>query len=199
MESAADFFGSLTPLSSDDFAGIPCEDVLHIPAGSIHRIAGEEWIVLESFLNNTTAVLHKDLLESKRFGEDCDWRRSQIRNWLNSEYYPRIANDIGEENIIPIQRNLISLDGLDDLCDPVCTDKISLLTVDEYRRYHRVIGLRRNYPDWWWLCTPFTTPDGGYSRYVCCVGSGGCVGWGGVDDSYGVRPFFVLNSSVLTS
>lgn len=192
--SSAMFLELLTPAAVEDF----CDAAPMIEPGSIHVIDGQEFIVLESFSNGTTAVIRKDMLnDRKRFGTSSDWKASPIRSFLNEDYYRGIAAAVGEDNIIPIARNLITMDGLEDY--GVCEDKISLLSMDEYRKYHSLLGESPDYPDWWWLCTSFSTPEVGYSRIVCCVSSDGCVGYVGCDGSCGVRPFFLLNSSVLTS
>lgn len=194
-DSVGSFLSMLTPLTADDF--IP-EPAPVIEPGSIYRIADQEFIVLESFMNGTSAVIRKDLLpRNRQFGNDADWKTSSLRSWLNNRYYQDIVSAVGAENVIQFRRNLISMDGLDDYGS--CEDYISLLSVDEYRRYHRLLGVRPNYTNWWWLCSPFSTPDGGYSRSVCCVSSDGFVYCNDCVGSSGVRPFFLLNSSVLTS
>lgn len=194
-DSAFDFLGSLTPLSAEDF---PVETAPEIRPGSIHIIGAAEWIALESFSDGTTALLRKDLLERDMiFGENCDWRSSKIREWLNRGFLYTLKLDVGEENIVPFSRNLISMDGLDTF--GVCEDSVSLLTMDEYRKYHRLLGLNPEYRTWWWICTPFSTEENGYNRNVCCVNSDGGVCYDVCDVGNGVRPFILLKSSVLTS
>ena len=194
-DSAFDFLGSITPLSAEDFMAI---SVAEIQPGSIHMIGGAEWIALESFSNGTTALLRKELLERNRiFGKNCDWRNSEIRGWLNRDFLHTITTDVGEENVVQFRRNLISMDGLDTFGS--CEDRVSLLTMDEYRKYHRLLGLNSAYRTWWWLCTPFSTEENGYNHRVCCVNSDGCVVCDHCYGSDGVRPFILLKSSVLTS
>ena len=113
---------------------------------------------------------------------------------LNNEYFKKIAAIIGENNIISMDRDLTSLDGLDDY--GTCTDKVSLLTAAEYAKYHKILGLKSNYPDWWWLITPASTPSNNYARCVCYVNSYGILGWGGCGYTSGVRPFLNLESSI---
>lgn len=113
---------------------------------------------------------------------------------LNKEYFKKIAAIIGENNIISMDRDLTSLDGLDDY--GTCTDKVSLLTATEYAKYHKILGLKSNYPDWWWLITPASTPSNDYARDVCGVCSYGVLDWGGCGCAGGVRPFLNLESSI---
>ena len=108
------------------------------------------------------------------------------------EYF---SNDLN--NIKLMKRDLLSMDGLDDYGE--CEDKISLLTMDEYRKYHKILGVNKKYNDWWWTITPASTPQNGYSRGVCCVDSSGVLYWCGCGYCFGVRPFLTLDSSVLVS
>ena len=129
------------------------------------------------------------------FGDSSDWKKSNIREKLNGEYYSKIAGIVGPQNIIPMERDLISLDGLDDY--GVCEDKISLLTTAEYARYHKILGLNSNYECSQWTITPASTPSNGYTHRVCYVYSNGALDWNVCDCDKGVRPFCILNSSTV--
>ena len=137
---------------------------------------------------------------SAKFGDRADWKKSPIRALLNGEYYNEISNLIGANNIISMERDLTSLDGLDDY--GVCTDKITLLSASEYAKYHKLLGLKSNYPcDFWWTITPASTPSNGYISSICFVKHSGILGWDDCDyydyGYYGrVRPFLTLSSSI---
>lgn len=165
--------------------------------GDKFMIGDERFVVLEHTEDGVRIVSDEFAFSDKTFGDSNDWRVSYVRDLLseNGEYYRKIASIVGEENIIPMFRDLTSLDGLDDYGS--CVDKISLMTAAEYAKYHKILGLKSNYPDWQWLITPASTPSNDYSRFVCCVGSGGVLDWGGCGCAYGVRPFLTLESSVL--
>lgn len=162
--------------------------------GEVVKIGDREWVILEQ-LGEGTAVITKDFIETMEFGNNSDWRVSPIREKLNKEFIKELTKVIGEWGIVEIERDLISLDGLDDY--GTCKDRISLLTATEYAKYHKVLGLKSSYPDWWFLITPYSAPSNGYSRYVCYVDSDGAVDWNGCGCSSGVRPFCVLDSSIL--
>lgn len=162
--------------------------------GEVVKIGDWEWVILEQ-LSEGTAVITKDLIETMEFGNNSDWRTSLIREKLNKEFIKELTTVIGEWSIVETERDLTSLDGLDDY--GTCMDKISLLTATEYAKYHKILGLKSSYPDWWFLITPYSAPSNGYSRGVCCVGSNGAVGWNDCDYAIGVRPFCVLDSSIL--
>ena len=158
------------------------------------KIGDEVFIVLEQTENGTRVIAKEFAYCNVKFGDNSDWKASPIRKTLNNEYFKKIADIVGEKNILTMDRDLTSLDGLDDY--GTCTDKVSLLTSAEYAKYHKIIGLKSDYPDWWYLITPASTPSNDYDRSVCAVSSSGIFCWGGCICSYGVRPFLTLESSI---
>ena len=158
---------------------------------------GESYIVLEHKQTGETAVLKKVILECMQFGGNNDWRDSQIRKELNSAYLEALEEKFGEENIHTHTVDLLSLDGLDDYGE--CLDKVSILTADEYKRYRKALEKANGAAvgDWWWLCTPDSTPSGDGSSYVRLVVSSGALGLSSDSGSVAVRPFFILDSSTL--
>ena len=161
------------------------------------KIGDEVFIVLEQTENGTKVIAKEFAYCDVKFGDNSDWKVSPIRKTLNNEYFKKIAAIIGEKNILTMNRDLTSLDGLDDY--GTCTDKVSLLTSAEYAKFHKILGLKSKYPDYWWLITPASTPSNNYSRLVCIVRSSGVLFWGDCVYSYGVRPFLTLESSILIS
>lgn len=152
---------------------------------------GNEYIVCEQLLFGT-AVVRKDILDKKMdFGEDNNWANSGWRKYLNSEYLQEIGNEFGEENIVEHEVNLLSMDGYDDY--GVVRDKVSAMTFDRYRKYHKYIG---NVPEWNLLSTPNSTPSGVGASYVRCIYVGGSVGYTDCGGYGALRPFFVLNSYI---
>lgn len=67
---------------------------------------------------------------------------------------------------------------------------------DLYRRYREFLPAISSAC---WTATKVTTLDNDYARGVCIVRSCGILSWNVYDCSYGVRPFCILNSSVLVS
>ena len=161
------------------------------------KIGNKVFIVLEQTDNGTRVIAKEVAHYNMKFGDNSDWKVSPIRKTLNGEYFNKIASIIGEKNILFMDRDLTSLDGLDDY--GTCTDKVSLLTSAEYAKYHKILGLKSNYPDWWWLITPASTPVNDYARSVCLVNSYGILYRNDCGYSCGVRPFCILNSSILVS
>lgn len=175
-----------------------------LEVGDICMIGDEEFIILDKDYDTRLncnkhgiAVIHKSLLPSEEFGESSDWKQSYIRNKLNGSYLGKIEKEVSEDCILPFHRDLTSIDGLDDYGS--CIDRLSLLSVAEYAKYHKILGLMSDYSDWWWTITPRSTPSNNAARSVCRVDSSGILNWGGCDYRNGVRPFMVLESSTLVS
>lgn len=187
-------------LNPEQFASLTCSGKVKLSTlkpKDEFKLGDEVFIVLEQ-TDSGTKVISKEFAYTKRpFGDCSDWKKSPIRTLLNEDYYNKIAKLIGADNIISMERDLTSLDGLDDY--GTCNDKISLLSASEYAKYHKILGLKSNYSDWWWTITPASTLSNDYSRSVCCVSFDGFLNWGGCDYCSGVRPFCILNSSILVS
>lgn len=184
-------------LNPEQLAALTCSNKVELSTlkpKDEFRLGDEVFIVLEQTDNGTRVISKEFAYNDVKFGDNSNWNVSPIRKMLNNEYFKKIAAIIGEKNILSMDRDLTSLDGLDDY--GTCTDKVSLLTSAEYAKYHKILGLKSNYPDWWWLITPASTPSNDYSRYVCYVGSYGILSWSGCGYSYGVRPFLNLESSI---
>lgn len=168
-------------------------DLLSLNQGDIFVENGVEYIVLEQLENNQTAVIRKELLnDTMKFDSDNNnWCTSSIRKFLNEKYIEELENVFGEKRIVEHSVNLLSLDGLDDY--GTSNDKVSLLTIDLYRKYRKFLG--NNMDNSWWLATPDSTVSGYGASYVQCVDSDGCVGCNDCEwIDGGVRPFFILQS-----
>lgn len=164
--------------------------------GDEFLIGDEMFIVLEQ-TETATKIIAKNFTNKMQFGKNSDWKLSSIRSFLNHEFYDKIAAIVGEKDIILMERDLTSLDGLDDY--GTCTDRVSLLTATEYAKYHKILGSKSNYPCWWWTITPASTPSNDYSRNICCVCYNGVLNWNLGDYDRGVRPFLTLNSAITVS
>ncbi len=163
--------------------------------GDTFELAGFTWEILD-ITDKGYMCLADRLEKSMEFDSDSnDWRNSDLREYLNGDFLKELSEAIGENNIIPFQRDLLSLDGQTEY--GVCEDKVSLLTVDEYRKYRRLISNTDDY--WWWLITPWSTPCNDYSTTVSVVSSSGCVDYYGCSIRSGVRPFCIFSSAIFES
>ena len=159
-------------------------------------VADYTFIVLEHDDQGTFLILEDPLLARKFDSDSSNWNGSDLREWLyNCDLYQKIKNELTPDALIGMHRDLTSMDGLSDY--GFINDYISLLTFDEYRKYHTILGLKSNYSDWWWLLTPASTPSNGYSRRVCCVNDRGIPCWCDCFYDFGVRPVLKLKSSIL--
>lgn len=165
-----------------------------IEIGKIKNIGGEEFIILD-ILKNGVLCLSKDFAYTDTMFDSTsnNYANSSIRKILNTEFLKRIADAVGEENILETEIDLTSDDGLDDYGKVV--DKVGLLTADMYRKYNRII---EKYPvnDWWWLSTAWSTPHRGYTYAVRCVNFSGALLILNCSFDYGVRPFLIFSSSI---
>lgn len=156
------------------------------------EIADITWIILDKTENGYLALAF-DSLGDKNFGSNNDWTQSNIRKYLNEEIKNKIEEEIGE--CLPeFERDLWSLDGQTEY--GTCMDKVSLLAVDEYRKYRKYIP---NMDDWWWTCTPHSTKCNKDSSCITVVAPSGIIGRNDCNISSGVRPFCIFPSNIFES
>lgn len=124
-----------------------------------------------------------------------DWKSSDLRQYLNNEFYEELADVIGADNIISFERDLLTLDGLTEY--GTCEDKVSLLTVDEYRKHRALIPNTDDY--WWWLITADSCKSNNDNTWVSVVSLRGSVCFNFHYSLYGVRPFCIFSSSIFES
>lgn len=184
-------------LNPEQLAALTCSNKVELSTlkpGDEFKLGDEAFIVMEHTDKGTRVISKEFAYEGVKFGNNSNWNTSLIRRMFNNEYFEKIAAIIGKNNIISMDRDLTSLDGLDDY--GTCTDKVSLLTAMEYAKYHKILGLKSNYLNWWWLITPTSAPSNNYAFDVCCVSSCGVLRWNGCGCAFGVRPFLNLESSI---
>ncbi len=165
-----------------------------LQVGDVFELAGLTWKILE-ITEKGYACLADKLEERMQFDSSCnDWRASGLRDYLNTKLYKQLADAVGEENIIPFERDLLSLDGQTEY--GTCEDKVSLLTVDEYRKHRALIP---NVDYWWWMITPWSTPCNDYEYGVAVVSPSGIIDYDDCGSNRGVRPFCIFSSAIFES
>lgn len=132
--------------------------------------------------------LATNILFKNRFDEDgeSNWEISTLREKLMKV----IGDYIDTSALVSFDRDLTTDDGMTDYGH--CTDTISLLTCNEYRKYRKLIP---NCGEWHWTITAESLK---YPSYVRGVNSGGSLSYGrACSGSDGVRPLCVLKPDTI--
>lgn len=157
------------------------------------ELAGMRWSVLDKTDKGYFCIA--DSIGDRQFDKKCnDWKVSNLREYLNGEFLAKLEAAIGAENIVPLERDLLSLDGQTEY--GTCEDKVSLLTVDEYRKHRKLLP---NTGKWWWMITPDSTACNKDSEWVAVVSPRGCVHLRFCYGRDGVRPVCIFSSSIFES
>lgn len=159
--------------------------------GEIREIAGMKWIILDKLPEGYLAYAEKPI-KTARFGKNNDWRESPIRDSLK-ELSETICAEIGVE-LPEFERDLTSIDGQTEY--GICMDKVSLITVDEYRKYRKHIP---NGDAYVWTCTPWSTKCNNDETWIAVVYPSGNVYYRSCDDGDGVRPICIFPSEIFES
>lgn len=158
--------------------------------GSVKKIGNREFIVLEH-TEQGTAVIAKDFVKRMEFGSTGDYDASDVRGYCINDFYNEMVKAVGAENII---RHTVDLTADDGTGIKSVEDFVSVLTTERYRRYRKFLNAMG---EGWWTATRVTAEAFGYTGDVCYVDSDGILDWNVCDWSDGVRPFLILDSSLL--
>lgn len=166
-----------------------------LKVGDTFELAGLTWKILDITTEGYMCLADK-LTDKMMFDKTSnDWVKSQLREYLNTEFIEKIADEVGEENIVSFKRDLLSLDGQTEYGE--CEDKVSLLTIDEYRKYRSLIPNTDDY--WWWLISPWSTACNDWNTTVAVVSSSGNFYDYDCFNYCGVRPVCIFSSSIFES
>lgn len=164
--------------------------------GDTFTVAGIEFIKFPD-VDGMTPAVSRNILFRSRFGNNNDFRQSDVLRKLESEYLPKIVEAVGAENLCTIKTDLTTLDGL----NPYGTMEslVSLPTFDFYRKNVNIFDKYKvNY--WWWTATPESANPHSEPDWTVCVSPSGCFFncryYSGVG---GFRPFYIFNSSIFGS
>ena len=162
--------------------------------GSTVKIGDREYIVL-GHGKETTAVITKKFAKRLEFGEDGDYTKSNVREYCNGVFYEELAKSVGKDNIIEHTVKLVADDGTGK--QNTIKANVSILTAELYRRYREFLP---EYGKWWWTATRITANnDIGWTHSLRCINCRGILNWYNCDDCGGVRPYCILNSSILVN
>lgn len=166
-----------------------------LKVGDFFEFAGVGWRILDITSNGYHCLAEENVTEEEFDSDTNNWSDSKLRKWLNNDFFNILEKEIGAENIVEFERDLLSLDGQTEYGK--CDDKVSLLSVDEYRKYRKLIPTADG---WWWLLTPWSTKRNNDNTWIAVVSPAGLI----VDvdrcrNCCGVRPFCIFSSSIFES
>ena len=163
--------------------------------GKVIELAGMEWMILNKTEDGYFAILNGFDGKPRSFDPDSNnWISSKLRKELNTRFLKKITDEFGEDAVIEFDRDLLSLDGQTEYGH--CKDKISILTMDEYRKYRKFLP---NMGKWWWLITPWSTPANDYNTTLTVVSPSGDFNVYNYYCEIGVRPVCIFSSSIFES
>ena len=166
----------------------------NLAVGNKFELAGLTWKILD-ITDKSYKCLADRLEDGMKFDSNCNnWQQSELRNYLNTEVHKKLGDAVGEEKIISLERNLLSLDGQTEY--GTCEDKVSLLNVDEYRKYRSLIP---NVDYWWWMITPWSTSCNDCEYAEAVVSPSGIVRYDLCYFCRGVRTFVSISSAIFES
>ena len=163
-----------------------------IKIGETFKVADIEFIKFADENGHTVAVAKESVFDS-RFGDNNNFAESQVKSHLECEILPKIEKEIGAENIVEHEVDLLSLDGDDKWGKVKC--KISIPTFDFYRANVKIFD-KYKLSKWWRLATPDTTSTHYNDDWVVCVSPLGDFSNYYDDNDHGVRPFMIFVSSI---
>lgn len=163
--------------------------------GKVIEVAGMEWLILDKTEKGYFVILNGLDGKDRIFDSNSNnWKSSELRHELNTVFLKKITDVLGEDAVVEFDRDLLSLDGQTEYGQ--CKDKISLLTVDEYRKYRKFLP---NMHKWWWLITPWSIPANDYSKTNTVVSPSGLIDGDYYSGVCGVRPVCIFSSSIFES
>lgn len=164
-------------------------------AGDAFKVAGYEWIVLnQNMWSKTCFCIMKDFLDDpKPFDKYYNnWKFSSLRQNLKSIGYK--IEDNSHDALQHMERALMALDGTRS--NQTSSDKVSLLTLDEYRLYRKYLEhpAKAKSKIGWALLTAvseYSTPC------ICAVDTEGIPKYCNCSISLDIRPVCTFKSNIL--
>lgn len=165
--------------------------------GAVIEGKNNRYIVLCQ-MNGETMVISKDLMmKDVQFDQSStDYPKSSLCKMIENDILPVFEADFGAENIVEHVVNLATVDMQNVYGTYMC--KVRLLTFDEAREFNALLS-DDTLPDWYWTCTPWSTEERGWSRFVAVVSPAGVINSFIYNRHNGVRPICILKSNIFAS
>ena len=195
MDKNLKYFENELSRLNKEFADYKKKHIESPEIGKVIELAGMKWLILDKTEKGYFSILNGFEGKTREFdSSSSNWISSDLRNELNTVFLKKITDELGEDAVSEFDRDLISLDGQTEY--GTCKDKISLLTVSEYRKYRKFLP---NANKWWWLITPWSTPKNGCSASLAVVSPSGYIDNIDFNDVNCVRPVCIFSSSIFES
>lgn len=167
--------------------------VQDVNVGETFVLGKTKWVKLDNS-HGGCLCLSADVLFNDCFdkGNQNDWATSSLRKNLVKIIGEYIENN---DALVPFIRDLTTDDGMTEYGS--CTDVVSLLTCNEYRKYRKLIP---NCGQEHWTITADSPKYLYHVLFIRFIDSDGCLGSSyAYTGRYGVRPLIVLKSDTLVT
>ena len=162
------------------------ENIGVLSAGERFGFKGFEWIVLDNNVDGGVLAIMASAWNNEEYSFDDDGCNNYAKSSLRRKLLNELLPVLGEDNLIPHEVDMVADNG-DDRYGTV-TDRVFILSCDEYRKYRKHVPLL---PEW--TCTPWYISDAGFSGGVRFVDGAGGLGNSHAYYGNGVAPACVFN------
>lgn len=167
------------------------------PGQKIVGKSGREYIVLKQSQEQTMIISADFMAEDETFDQDSiNYAESALKRKIETNILPLVEEDFGADSIIEHEVDLTTVDMQKDF--GACMCKVRPLTFDEAREFNDLL-VKKDLPDWYWTCTPWSTEKRGWKYSVAVVSPSGSFDYYNYGYDYGVRPFCILKSNIFVS
>ena len=166
-----------------------------LKAGEIFSKGGREFIVLNQESGKTRICLKGYYGERTEFDDENrpDYKNSDLKEYCDTEVYVAFAGIFGEDNIFDEEVDLTTMDGQKFYGS--CNCSVRPLTFDEWRKYNQYLP-EEVFDGWYWLCTPWSTPDRAREHSVAVCYNSGNLSSSSAYSAGRCAPACVISSSV---
>ena len=166
-----------------------CKD---LKPGAHFNFKGFEWVVLDNNVNGGVMAIMASAWNDREYCFDEDGCNNYAKSSLRRKLLNGLLPVLGEDNLVLHEIDLIADNG-DDRYGKI-TDKVFILSCDEYRKYRKNVPL---FFEWMWTCTPWYIPYSGICSGVRYVSVSGALDYDGANISNGVAPACVFKKDVV--
>lgn len=170
------------------------EKLSELKPGETFKIGEWDFIVLEHLLPGRTAIISKSIIrKNENFGDNRDYKESNIKKIIEQEILPEVEKEVGLENILRCDVELTSVDMQNEFGTVKC--KMRPITFDEARKYNNLL-VNKHLTDRYWTLTPWSTEERGWEYSIAVVAPSGGINWDYCGYCRGVRPMCYLSDDI---